>query len=138
MSSERRTIQGEVPDGIADRSQGYTHNPNPEEELAVQRARFAENQRQLQHDREEAADAISEVEANLAEQYRAAQHNPDHQAFIPEQRAEQEALGSATHGGHFDTSGSTMPETIGGGEMMREVTRPNPQDPDHLPNKERS
>ena len=97
MSGERRTVQGELPDGVADRDQGYTHNPNPQDELEIQRARFAEQQRQLQQDRREAAEAMNEMERGLEEQYQAAQHDPAHEVFVPTQREEQATMDSATH-----------------------------------------
>jgi hypothetical protein len=136
--SERRTIHGEVPDGVADRTQGYTHNPNPDDELAVQRARFAEQQQQLQEDRQEVVEYVGEMQDRLGEQYEAAQQNPDHQAFIPVQEALVEQQPMATHGGQFDTSGSTMPETIGAGEMMRQTPRPVAPPSDALGEEERA
>lgn len=138
MSSDRRTVHGEVPDGVADRSEGYTHNPNPEDELAAQRAHFAERQQQLQHDREEAAHLIEETQQHVAEQYKAAQQNPDHQAFAAEQQEEQSALEPSTHGGQFDRSGALMPDIIGAGEMERRVPTPVEPSPDELPGNKRS
>jgi hypothetical protein len=87
MSSERRSIEGELQDGVADREEGYTHNPNPEEEIAAQRARFEEMQRKLQADRSVAAEAVTEVQQKLGEQYQEAQNDPQHQEFIAEQLA---------------------------------------------------
>lgn len=130
--SERRTIEGEVPDGIADRTQGNTYNPNPADELAVQRARFAEQQQQIQQDREQTAEVLNEVQGNLGEQYVVAQQNPDRQAFVPEQQALAEEITPASTGGQFDTSTTDMPETIGAGEGMRRVQRPAPPTPDTL------
>jgi len=136
--SERRTIQGEVPDGVADRTQGYTHNPNPDDELAEQRARFAEQQQQLQQDRQDVVEYVGEMQEQLGEQYQAAQQNPDRQAFIPKQEALAAQQPLATHGGQFDTSGSTVPETIGAGEMMRQTPRPVAPPPDALGEEERA
>lgn len=87
MSSERRSIEGDLPDGVADRDQGYEHNPNPEDEVALQRARFEEMQRKLQQDRAVAAETVGEVQQRLAEQYEAEQEDPEHQAFVAEQLA---------------------------------------------------
>ncbi len=131
--SERRTIHGEVPDGVADRTQGYTHNPNPDDELAVQRARFAEQQQQLQEDRQEVVEYVGEMQEWLGEQYEAAQQNPDHQAFIPVQEALIEQQPMATHGGQFDTSDEGLPGTLGAGEWMRNVPPPVLPRPDELP-----
>lgn len=87
MSSERNSIEGELPDGVADRDEGYTHNPNPEDEIALQRARFEEAQRKLQEDRAVAAEVVSEVQQRLGEQYEEAIQDPEHQQFIAEQLA---------------------------------------------------
>lgn len=130
--SERRTIHGEVPDGIADRTQGNTYNPNPDDELAVQRARFAEQQHQLQQDRQDVVEYVSDMQDQLGTQYEAAQQNPDRQAFIPTQEALADAQPTATQGGQIDTSGASLPETIGAGEMKRLVQSPIEPPPDAL------
>ena len=83
--SERRTVTGDSPDGIADREQGYTHNPNPEDEVAAQRARFEEMQHKLQHDRQEAAHAIEPVQERLGHEFEQAIHIPEHERFVQEQ-----------------------------------------------------
>lgn len=83
--SERRTVTGELPDGVADREQGYTYNPNPEDEVAVQRARFDEMQRKLQHDRDEAAQAVEPVQQRLGHEFDQAIHDPEHDKFVREQ-----------------------------------------------------
>lgn len=85
MSSERRSIEGELPDGQADRAQGYTHNPNPEDEVAAQRARFEEMQRKLQQDRAQVVGTINEVREATVEQYQEAKQDPEHQKFVEEQ-----------------------------------------------------
>jgi hypothetical protein len=85
MSSERRSIEGELPDGIGDREHGYEHNPNPEDQIAANRARFEEMQRKLQQDREIAAEAIREVQHTIETQYEQAVNDPEHQAFVAEQ-----------------------------------------------------
>jgi hypothetical protein len=130
--SERRTIEGEVPDGIADRTQGNTYNPNSDDELAVQRARFNQQQQQIQHDREQTAEVLNEVQGHLGDQFVIAQQNPDRQAFVPEQQALAEGIEPASTGGQFDTSGTDMPETVGAGEWMRRVEQPTPPTPDAL------
>ena len=83
--SERRTVTGTLPDGIADREQGYTHNPNPPDEVEIQRARFDEMQHKLQHDRDEAAQAIEPVQNRLGHEFDHAIHNPEHEKFVQEQ-----------------------------------------------------
>ncbi len=83
--SERRTVTGELADGIADREQGYTHNPNPEEEVAAQRARFDDMQHKLQHDRQEAAQAVEPVQQRLGQEFEQAIHIPEHEKFVQEQ-----------------------------------------------------
>ncbi len=83
--SERHTVKGELPDGIVDREQGYTHNPNPEDEVAAQRARFDEMQHKLQHDREEAAQTIQPVQGRLSNEFDQAIHDPEHEKFVQEQ-----------------------------------------------------
>ena len=136
MSGERRTVQGEIPDSVADRDEGYTHNPNPQDELEIQRARFAEQQRQLQQDRREAAEAITEVSERLEQDYQAAQHDPDHEAFIPTQREEQATMGSATHGGHGYTHEQSEPTVVGlGVDVPRRF--PPPRRDDELEDDER-
>lgn len=85
MSSERRSIEGALPDGVGDRDHGYEHNPNPEDQVAANRARFEENQRKLQQERESAAEVIRDVQATIEKQYEESLHDPEHQAFIAEQ-----------------------------------------------------
>lgn len=89
MTSERRSVHGALPDGVADREQGYTHNPNPDDEVAANRARFEERQRELQADRVTASELMSEMQHRLGEQYQQAQHDPEHQAMVAEQREHQ-------------------------------------------------
>lgn len=83
--SERRTETGELPDGIADREHGYTHNPNPQDEVAAQRARFEEMQRKLQQDRQEAAQVIEDVQQRVGEEFEQSMHDPEHEKFVQEQ-----------------------------------------------------
>lgn len=83
--SERHTVSGVVPDGIADREQGYTHNPNPDAEVAAQRARFEEMQHKLQQDRHGTAEAIEPVQQRLGDEFDQAIHNPEHEKFVHEQ-----------------------------------------------------
>ncbi|MBV9787402.1 MAG: hypothetical protein JOZ51_04480 [Chloroflexi bacterium] len=85
MSSERRSIEGNLPDGVGDRDHGYEHNPNPEDEVAANRARFEEAQRKLQAERESAAEAIRDVQTTIEQQYEEAIQDPEHQAFVAEQ-----------------------------------------------------
>jgi ribosomal protein L9 len=87
MSSERRSIEGQLPDGIGDRSQGYEHNPNPEDQVAANRARFEEQQQRLQQEREAAADVLRDVQHTIETQYKESMQDPEHQAFIEEQVA---------------------------------------------------
>lgn len=90
MSSERRSVDGQVPDGVVDRERGYEHNPNSPEEVAANKARFEANQRQIQQDRAAAADTIREVQEMVDAQYHEAQQEPEHQEFVAEQIAHQE------------------------------------------------
>lgn len=83
--NERHSVAGELSDGIADRAQGYTHNPNPEDEVALQRARFDEMQHKLQHDRNEAAETIEPVQQRLGDEFNQAIHDPGHEHFVQEQ-----------------------------------------------------
>lgn len=83
--SERRTIEGELPDGVADREEGYTHNPNPDDEVAAQRARFEAMQRKLQQDRAAAAHTIEAVQQRVGEEFEQAVHDPEHEQFVQEQ-----------------------------------------------------
>ncbi|MDP9316183.1 MAG: hypothetical protein M3R24_35905 [Chloroflexota bacterium] len=83
--SERHSMAGELPDGVADRTQGYTHNPNPEDEVAMQRARFAEMQHKLQQDRQETAQTIEPVQHRLGHEFDQAIHDPEHERFVQEQ-----------------------------------------------------
>jgi hypothetical protein len=85
MSSERRSIQGDLPDGVV--PAGQEDNPNDPELLAQQRARFAERQRELQQDRQEASEQIRAVQSDLESQYERSMQDPEHQAFIQEQIA---------------------------------------------------
>ena len=68
MSSDRRSVEGALPDGVV--PEGAERNPNPPEEVAANRARFDAKQRELQHDRQEAAEQIREVQAEREDQYR--------------------------------------------------------------------
>ncbi len=103
MSSERRSVEGNIPDGVVDRAEGYTHNPNPDDELAAQQAHFAERQRKYQEERATAAAAVREVQHAVEEQYEQAQHNSEHQAFIAEQRAHQRTDPPHMQGGQTKT-----------------------------------
>lgn len=124
-NNDRRTIQGDVPDGVVDGAQVYTHNPNPDDELALQRERFAQQQGQLQQDREQAAEALEEVNERLADQYQAAQQDPAHQAFVPAQQAALEEADSATDGGAGYTDEEATPSRAINSEIPRVVpTRP--------------
>lgn len=85
MNSKRRSIQGELPDGIADREHGYVHNPNPPDQVAANRARFEQHQREIQHDRAAASEEIEHSQERVEQKYEQLIHDPAHQAFIPEQ-----------------------------------------------------
>lgn len=89
MSSDRHSSDGDLPDGVVDRDAGYTHNPNSDEEVAANRARFEAVQRELQQNREHAAEELHAVQDRVEQQYDAAQHDPAHQDFVPEQLAHQ-------------------------------------------------
>ena len=97
MSSDRRSVEGALPDGVV--PEGAEQNPNPPEEVAANRARFDAKQRELQHDRQEAAEQIREVQAVLEDQYRQSMADPAHQAFIPEQIAHELHDPLHEHGG---------------------------------------
>ena len=108
MSSERRSVEGSLPDGVV--PEGAERNPNPPEQVAANRARFEEQQRALQRDRQEAAEQIQAVQAELEAQYQASMHDPEHQAFIPEQIAHE--LNDPLHGhGGAEATGSDFLST---------------------------
>jgi hypothetical protein len=69
----------------------------------VQRARFNEQQQQIQQDREQTAEVLNEVQGHLGEQFVVAQQNPDRQAFVPEQRALADQIEPASTGGQENT-----------------------------------
>ena len=117
MGSERRSADGNLPDGVV--PQELVQNPNPPEQVAENRARFEEKQRELQHDREEAAQELREAQNALAEQYQASMNDPAHQAVIPEQIAHDLADPYHHHGGE--------------GERDSEVLIHPPQDFDTAP-----
>ncbi|HEX6287815.1 MAG TPA: hypothetical protein VFZ66_01420 [Herpetosiphonaceae bacterium] len=125
MSSERRSVEGELPDGIGDRAHGYEHNPNPEDQVEANRARFEEMQRKLQREREAAAKAIQGVQRQLEEQYVAAQQDPEHQAFIAEQ-VEHEYTDRPSLRGGQEQSGDEHVGTVGSSnaEVGRHVPVP--------------
>lgn len=83
MSSERRSFEGYLPDGVV--PEGAEQNPNPPEQVAANRARFEAQQRKLQHDRQEAAEQVRAVQEMVEDQFQKSMHDPEHQAFIPEQ-----------------------------------------------------
>lgn len=87
MSNKRRSTEGDLPDGVAERGRGYGHNPNAEGEIAAQKARFNERQRTLQRDLADLAKGMRGVQQTVATQAQQAQELPAHQAFAPEQRA---------------------------------------------------
>ena len=100
MSSERRSVEGYLPDGVV--PEGAEQNPNPPEQVVANRARFEEKQRALQHDRQEASEQIREVQAQLEAQYQESMRDPEHQAFIPEQIAHELNEPFHAHGGQED------------------------------------
>lgn len=125
MTSERRSVHGALPDGVADRAQGYTHNPNPEDELAAQRARFAERQRELQADRAAASERLGEIQHDLGEQYQQAQHDPEHQAMVAEQRAHQAVDAPHQRGGQeYAGEPEAMAPMPGNVELGRHAPKP--------------
>lgn len=111
MSSERRSVEGELPDGVADRAQGYTHNPNPDDEIAANRARFEAKQQELQQDRQAVAEQIREVQHKVEGQYEASMHDPAHAAFMPEQIAHAQSDPLYSHGG-VERDGGDEPATV--------------------------
>lgn len=125
MSSGRRSVEGELPDGIADRDAGYSHNPNPDDEVALQRARFEEAQRKLQEDRAAASEVVGEVQQRLAEQYEQQQNDPEHQEFIAEQIAHGEIDAPYQRGGQEipgdEQVGVTLPQNA---EVARHIPLP--------------
>jgi hypothetical protein len=108
MTSERRTVEGSLPDQVVD--QGEYPNPNPDDELALQRAHFAERQRRYQEDRAAAAKEIGEVQEAVGQQYEQAQHKPEHQQFVAEQRQHQQVDPPSTRGGRQSTEKRHMQE----------------------------
>ena len=114
MTSDRMSVDGTLPDGVV--PEGAEQNPNPPEQVAANRARFEEKQRELQHDRAEAAEQIRAVQADLETQYQAAMHDPAHQAFIPEQIAHELSEPLHQHGGQEDPGadlmGRPLPESL--------------------------
>lgn len=125
MSSGRRSVEGELPDGIADREAGYSHNPNPDDEVALQRARFEEAQRKLQEDRAAASEVAGEVQQRLVEQYEQEQNDPEHQQFIDEQIAHGEIDVPYSRGGQEipgdEQVGVTLPQNA---EVGRHIPMP--------------
>jgi hypothetical protein len=89
VSDKRRSTEGALPDGVAERGRGYGHNPNAEGEIAAQKARFNERQRTLQRDLADLAKQVRAVQQAAEAQAQAAQELPARQAFVPEQRAHQ-------------------------------------------------
>lgn len=125
MSSERRSVEGDLPDGVADRAHGYTHNPNPDEQVAANRARFEQKQRELQHDLEASSETIRDVQERVEEQYEASMNDPAHQAFIPEQIAHQQADPLHDHGGQERAGVDEMTTLLPTGvEIGRHVPMP--------------
>jgi hypothetical protein len=136
MTSERRSIEGELPDGIADRDRGYAHNPNPDDEVAANRARFEAKQRELRADHEAALEAFNEINDELDAEYQESMSDPEHQAMIPEQRAHQVAdplhsRGGQEYQGDQDAL-SAMPTNV---EIGRSVPKPTtPRDAEKFTN----
>ncbi len=97
MSSTRRSTDGELPDGVV--PAGQEENPNSPEQVAAQRAKFEERQRELQHDRQEAAEHLRTTQAEVEDQYQRSMHDPEHQAFVPEQIAHELNDPQHEHGG---------------------------------------
>ena len=123
--SERRTADGEVPDGIADREQGYTHNPNPEDEVALQRARFEEAQHKLQGKRQESAEAIEEVQSDVEQQFQEAIADPEHQKFVAEQLEHEEVDKPYFVGGQESSGDDVVTRVLPGSiESGRQVPLP--------------
>ncbi|MBA3948010.1 MAG: hypothetical protein H0X37_26105 [Herpetosiphonaceae bacterium] len=106
--SERRSVAGELPDGVV--PAGQEHNPNPPDEVAANRARFEARQQELQADRQQAEDVIEPLQAQVEEQYRRAQDDPAHQAMIPEQIAHSENEHVHQPGGQVHTPAPHNPE----------------------------
>ncbi len=125
MSSDRRSVEGALPDGVADREAGYVHNPNPEDEVAANRARFEEQQRKIQQERAVAAEAIQEVQQTIEAQYHQAIEDPEHQAFVAEQLAHDEEDPKFQRGGQELDGGEYVgPAITGNAEIARHVSLP--------------
>jgi len=123
--SERRTVDGEMADGIADRGQGYTHNPNPADEVAAQRARFEAAQAKLQEKRHESAEAIEEVQTNLGQQFEEAINDPEHQKFVAEQVEHEQTDPSFFVGGQERAGDDVVTRVLPGNiESGRQVPLP--------------
>jgi hypothetical protein len=99
MTSDRRSISGDLPDGVIPPTEGHAPNPNPEDEVARNRARFEEAQRRLQQGRAEAVETINRVRDQAEHEYEDAQHDPEHQRFVEEQIAHQRTDRPAIRGG---------------------------------------
>lgn len=105
MSSTRRSTGGELPDGVV--PSGQEENPNPPEQVAAQRAKFEDKQRELQHDRQDAADQLRTTQTEVEDQYQRAIQDPEHQAFMAEQLAHELNDPQHEHGGQ-DRAGQDL------------------------------
>lgn len=107
--SERRSVNGELPDGVV--PAGQEQNPNPPDEVTANRARFEERQRELQADRQQTNVLVEPLQAQVEEQYHRAQTDPAHQIFIPEQVAHSEHEHAIRPGGQVDEHTHGNPES---------------------------
>jgi hypothetical protein len=105
MGSTRRSTEGELPDGVV--QAGQADNPNPPEQVAANRAKFEARQRELQSDRQEAAETLRSTQGEVENQYEQSMRDPEHQAMIPEQIAHSLHDPQHSHGGQ-DQEGNDL------------------------------
>ncbi len=107
--SERRSANGELPDGVV--PAGQEHNPNPPDEVAANRARFEARQQALQAERQQTEETIEPLQAQVDAQYRRSMADPAHQAVVPEQIAHSENDFGHEPGGEGSTHAFANPES---------------------------
>lgn len=106
MSSERRSSDGALPDGVV--PEGAEHNPNPPAEVAANRARFEARQHEIQQERQESAEQVQALQAEVGAQYLQALADPEHQAFVPEQLEHEAHDPLHIHGGQEERGADFM------------------------------
>lgn len=125
--SERRSVEGPLPDGVV--LEGQEHNPNPPEEVAANRALFEANQRQLQADRQQTLQVVEPLQAQVEAQYVDAQQDPAHQAFVAEQLAHSEHDPLHEHGGQGGISSDNELRTVSLNPEVNALPAPIPTQP---------